>query len=451
MGGEVLMQHKVKHLEHEDGADGSGGRIRAVRARDPSGNEVRIEGEHFISTMPVRSLMRAMDPAPPAEFIEAGEGLKYRDFLVVALIIDKDDLFPDNWIYIHTPGVKVGRIQNFNNWSKAMVPEEGRTCIGMEYFCFKGDGLWNTSDEELIALGTKELGELGMVDPKLVVDGTVVRMPKAYPIYDSKYRAHLEGARAWIDPISNLHPVGAQRHAQIQQPGSLDAHVDDGRVEHAGGPARRLGSEHGLRVPRRTTGRGHRTEPTRAARSRRPLIRSAPCPRPHTVRSFNRFEFKYVVPHDEMRAFIDDLEGYTVSDRHSTGDSGYTVYSLYWDSPGLDFFWEKIDGQKYRRKLRLRRYTDGEYTFVEIKQRTDRTVQKRRMRLPTERVRALFRDGAIDFELENEGSRSGSDRGPVPVPPLRPAAPDRGGLPAPGLLRRARIGSAHNVRHAASV
>jgi protoporphyrinogen oxidase len=208
MGGEVLMQHKVKHLEHDLAEDGPGGRIRAVRARGPDGNEVRIEGEHFISTMPVRSLMRALDPPAPAQFSEAGEGLKYRDFLVVALIIDKDDLFPDNWIYIHTPGVKVGRIQNFNNWSKAMVPDEGRTCIGMEYFCFKGDGLWSTSDEELIALATKELGQLGMVDPKLVVDGTVVRMPKAYPIYDSKYRAHLEGARAWIDPISNLHPVG---------------------------------------------------------------------------------------------------------------------------------------------------------------------------------------------------------------------------------------------------
>jgi protoporphyrinogen oxidase len=205
MGGEVLMRHKVEHLEHEAGGSA---RIRAVRARGPDGGEVRIEGEHFISTMPVRSLVRALDPPPPARFLEAGEGLRYRDFLVVALIIDKDDLFPDNWIYIHTPGVKVGRIQNFNNWSKAMVPDEGRTCIGMEYFCFKGDGLWSTSDEELIALGTKELGQLGMVDPKLVVDGTVVRMPKAYPIYDSKYRAHLEGARAWIDPISNLHPVG---------------------------------------------------------------------------------------------------------------------------------------------------------------------------------------------------------------------------------------------------
>ena len=139
---------------------------------------------------------------------DAGEGLKYRDFLVVTLILDKEDVFPDNWIYIHSAGVKVGRIQNFNNWSKAMVPDEGRTCVGMEYFCFEGDGLWETSNEELVKLASKELGELGLADPQLVVDGTVVRMPKAYPIYDSEYRDHLDKSREFLDAIPNLHPVG---------------------------------------------------------------------------------------------------------------------------------------------------------------------------------------------------------------------------------------------------
>jgi protoporphyrinogen oxidase len=202
IGGELLMNHKVKHIEK--GADG---RITAVRARSPEG-EVRFEGEHFISTMPVRSVVRAMDPAPPEPIRNSGEGLKYRDFLVVALILDQEDLFPDNWIYIHTPGVRVGRVQNFNNWSKAMVPEKGRTCLGLEYFCFKGDGLWETPDESLIKLATKELGILDLADPKLVVDGSVVRMPKAYPIYDSVYREHLDEVRGYIDPIPNLHPVG---------------------------------------------------------------------------------------------------------------------------------------------------------------------------------------------------------------------------------------------------
>lgn len=201
MGGEVLMQHHVEALEVEDG------KVVAVRAHTPEG-ERRFEGEHFISTMPIQTLVRSLEPPPPPAICDAGEGLKYRDFLTVALIIDQEDLFPDNWIYIHTPGVKVGRIQNFNNWSKAMVPEPGRTCLGLEYFCFEGDGLWTSSDKDLIALGSKELGELGLADPARVVDGTVVRMPKAYPVYDSTYREHLDRARSYIDPISNLHPVG---------------------------------------------------------------------------------------------------------------------------------------------------------------------------------------------------------------------------------------------------
>ena len=201
LGGEVLMRHEVAKIEHCDG------RITAVRANTPDGPR-RIEGDHFISTMPLRNLARAFDPAPPPVFRDAGEGLNYRDFLTVALMIDADDVFPDNWIYIHTPGVKVGRIQNFNNWSRAMVPEEGKTCLGLEYFCFEGDGLWSSPDADLVALATKELGELGLVDPSKVRDGCVVRMPKAYPVYDSTYSAHLGKLREYIDPFSNLHTVG---------------------------------------------------------------------------------------------------------------------------------------------------------------------------------------------------------------------------------------------------
>ncbi|MGI9188803.1 MAG: NAD(P)/FAD-dependent oxidoreductase [Longimicrobiaceae bacterium] len=201
LGGEVRMQHWVKRVEVENG------RIAAVVAETPEG-EQRIEGEHFISTMPIRDLVRALEPAPPEEIRAGGEGLQYRDFLTVALIIDGEDLFPDNWIYIHTPWVKVGRIQNFNNWSRAMVPEPGRTCLGLEYFCFEGDGLWSSADEELLALARKEIGELGLADPAKVVDGCVVRMRKAYPTYDSSYREHLETVRAFLDPIPNLHLVG---------------------------------------------------------------------------------------------------------------------------------------------------------------------------------------------------------------------------------------------------
>ena len=201
LGNRVLMRHPVTALEY------SAGRVTAVRASTPEG-EVRIEGDHFISTMPVRTLVAAFDPAAPAPIQQAAQGLRYRDFLVVALILDRERLFPDNWIYIHTPGVKVGRIQNFNNWSKAMVPEPGRTCLGLEYFCFEGDRLWSSSDPELIALATRELGELGLAEGARIVDGTVVRMPKAYPIYDSAYRLCLDRVREFIDPIPNLHTVG---------------------------------------------------------------------------------------------------------------------------------------------------------------------------------------------------------------------------------------------------
>lgn len=201
VGGRVLLHHHATAIEID------GDRVQAVVARTPDG-ELRLAAQHVISTMPVRSLVRALRPAPPDPVRMAAEGLRYRDFIVVALILDQAHLFPDNWIYIHTPGVQVGRIQNFGNWSKAMVPDPDRSCLGMEYFCFKGDGLWTTPDDELIALATREIGALGLADPSLVVDGTVVRMPKAYPIYDAAYREHLDNVRRYIDPIANLHPVG---------------------------------------------------------------------------------------------------------------------------------------------------------------------------------------------------------------------------------------------------
>ena len=201
MGGEVRMEHHVEAIEVEDGE------ATAVRARGPDG-VVSIEADHVVSTMPLRALARSL-PEPRPEALEAAAaGLRYRDFIVVALILDGEDLFPDNWIYIHTPGVKVGRIQNFNNWSKAMVPDEGRTCLGMEYFCFEGDGLWTATEEELVELATRELSRIGVAGDATVVDGTVIRMPKAYPIYDGEYADHVEAIRAHIDPIANLHTVG---------------------------------------------------------------------------------------------------------------------------------------------------------------------------------------------------------------------------------------------------
>jgi protoporphyrinogen oxidase len=201
LGSRVLLRHRVNRIEL------SGGRVRGLSADTPEGPR-HFEAEHIISTMPLRSLIRAAGTEAPERVRLAAEALSYRDFLLVALILDREGLFPDNWVYIHTPGVKVGRIQNYNNWSSAMVPEPGRTCLGMEYFCFKGDGLWESGDDELIALATRELNQLALATGASVVDGTVVRVPKAYPIYDLTYRSRLEPIRDFLDGIPNLHTVG---------------------------------------------------------------------------------------------------------------------------------------------------------------------------------------------------------------------------------------------------
>jgi protoporphyrinogen oxidase len=200
-GHEVLMGHYADAIELD------AGKVVAVRARTADGVR-RFEADHVISTMPVRSLVRALSPAPPEPVRAAAEGLRYRDFLVVALILHRDHLFPDNWIYIHSPGVRVGRIQNFNNWSAAMVPTPSTTCLGMEYFCFKGDGLWESSDADLIAQASSELETLGLASRADVMDGAVIRVPKAYPIYDADYRGHLDRVREHVDAVPNLQLVG---------------------------------------------------------------------------------------------------------------------------------------------------------------------------------------------------------------------------------------------------
>ena len=201
MGNRVLMGHKVSGIDLQDG------RVVGVRAESAAGEQY-FPADHVISTTAVRSLVRALSPEPPASVLAAANGLRYRDFVAVALILGREKMFPDNWIYIHTPGVQVGRIQNFNNWSQAMVPVPGKTCLGLEYFCFKGDGLWESSDADLIAQAVRELEVLNIAQASDVEDGAVIRMPKAYPIYDAMYREHLDNIRDFIDPIPNLHTVG---------------------------------------------------------------------------------------------------------------------------------------------------------------------------------------------------------------------------------------------------
>ncbi len=200
-GGRVLLEHRVTGLEMENG------RVRAMWARTPDGDR-RFEAEHFISTAPLPALIRAAGEAAPPPVQVAARGLTYRDFIVVALVLDRTELFPDNWLYIHSPEVRVGRVQNFNNWSAALVPDQGGTCLGLEYFCSREDDLWAMDDASLAAMARQELAVLGLAQGASVVDAVVVRVPDAYPVYDSTYRGHLEVVRRYLDPIANLHTVG---------------------------------------------------------------------------------------------------------------------------------------------------------------------------------------------------------------------------------------------------
>ena len=200
-GNELLLNTDVKKIHVADG------RVEKIETAGDGGDKF-IYGTDFISSMPVRELIQKIDPAPPGEVMSAARSLNYRDFLTVSLVINQPDVFPDNWIYIHEPGVKLGRIQNFKNWSEDMVPDPGKTCLGLEYFCFEGDGLWTMSDSELIELAKRELESMNLVDTSLVEDGSVVRMPKAYPVYDTGYREALGVIRDYLKGISNLQLVG---------------------------------------------------------------------------------------------------------------------------------------------------------------------------------------------------------------------------------------------------
>jgi protoporphyrinogen oxidase len=201
-GGAVVHDRRVARVEHD------GAQVTAFVAADSAGREHTYQGRHYLSTLPVRSLVRALDPAPPPAVLDAANSLKYRDFLTVVLIVDRPETFPDNWVYVHEPKVKLGRVQNFKNWSPDLVPDPSTSSLGLEYFCFEGDGLWTMPDADLVALGRREIGAIGLVKADDVSDGCVVRMPKAYPVYDDAYQEHLAVIRRWLGCLKNLHLAG---------------------------------------------------------------------------------------------------------------------------------------------------------------------------------------------------------------------------------------------------
>ncbi len=197
-GGEVRMSAPVTRVEHADG--------RAHTVVLASGE--RLPASAVISSMPIPELVRAMDPPAPAPVLAAADGLSFRDFLTVALVVPASAGFPDNWIYIHETGVRVGRVQNFGSWSPQLV-KDGFTCLGLEYFVSEGDDLWESSDDDLVALGMRELVQLGLVGDGQVEAGYVVRVPKAYPVYDEGYAERVDVLRGWLSAtVPNVHPVG---------------------------------------------------------------------------------------------------------------------------------------------------------------------------------------------------------------------------------------------------
>lgn len=213
-GNQVLMNARVGGLKFENG------QWTVTYLKD--GKEQSLKASHVISSAPINEIISAISPLP--ESASAAQKLKYRDFITVALMLKADDLFSDNWIYIHEPGVKVGRIQNFRSWSPAMVPAADVACIGLEYFCHQGDNLWNSSDEELVALARREVVELGLLRAEQVIEGCVVRQVKAYPVYDSEYESLVNIVREDIEKNypgyyfvgrNGMHKYNNQDHAMM--------------------------------------------------------------------------------------------------------------------------------------------------------------------------------------------------------------------------------------------
>jgi protoporphyrinogen oxidase len=199
--GQIYFNNRVIRINHDNY------RLHSLTVQN--GHEVSdIAGENFISSMPLTELIARLDPPAPPEVLDAVRHLAFRDFIMVGLIVNQTDLFPDNWIYVHSQDVRVGRIQNFRNWSPFMVPDPRSSSLGMEYFCSQGDDLWGLSDQELIDLARRELIQLGLWDGRGGEGGVVFRQTKAYPVYNLSYKKHLAVIRRYLEPFGNLQVIG---------------------------------------------------------------------------------------------------------------------------------------------------------------------------------------------------------------------------------------------------
>jgi protoporphyrinogen oxidase len=196
----VHLKQRCMALKHSEG------RIESVVMRS-NGDLTEHVVDSVVSSIPLSELILNLDPPAPEEVRAAARRLRYRDLILVALMTKEADPFPDNWIYLHDPGTRAGRVQNYGVWSEAMV-QPGTTCLGVEYFCFEGDEVWEMPNDEIVALAKSELARIGLIDPDLVVDGVKVLVPKAYPMYDSAYEEALQVIRPYLATFENLQTCG---------------------------------------------------------------------------------------------------------------------------------------------------------------------------------------------------------------------------------------------------
>jgi protoporphyrinogen oxidase len=187
----------LKHAEN---------RIQSIVLRQ-NGDVFEHDVDSVISSIALSDLVLGLDPPPPPEVERAARNLRYRDLVLVALMTTEDEPFPDNWIYLHDPETRAGRVQNYGAWSADMV-KPGTTCLGVEYFCFQGDDIWEMNDEQAVELATQELGRIGLIDPEKVVDGVKVLVPRAYPMYDSHFEEAVATIRTYLDRFQNLQTCG---------------------------------------------------------------------------------------------------------------------------------------------------------------------------------------------------------------------------------------------------
>ncbi len=196
----VLLNRRCVAVRHEDW------RAKEVVVQWNGSTEAhRVDG--VLSSIPLGELIEILEPEAPPEVLDAARRLRYRELVVVALITTEPDPFPDNWIYLHDPGTRAGRVQNFGAWSESMV-KPGTSCLGVEYFCFEGDEIWEMPEARAVDLAKGELAQIGLIDPSKVIDGVKVRVPRAYPMYDSGYREAVAVVREYIDRFQNLKTFG---------------------------------------------------------------------------------------------------------------------------------------------------------------------------------------------------------------------------------------------------